>query len=130
MLSGVECSARMAGLVPVSVGRARESYGEKYNVVVGEWSAGGQGWHHQITFQVGSPIFTIESNLVNFVKAHGVQSPGTVPLCVGNTGSDWRHIVKWGVNASGNGWNHIATVCITRPIIGRSLRIVFSQFCI
>ena len=27
-------------------------------------------------------------------------------LCVGNTPSDWRHIVKWGVDASGNGWNH------------------------
>ena len=29
-------------------------------------------------------------------------------LCIGNTSTDWRHIVKWGVDASGNGWSHTA----------------------
>ena len=33
---------------------------------------------------------------------------------MGNTSSDWRHIVKWGVDASGNGWNHTA-VCYVHP---------------
>ena len=31
-------------------------------------------------------------------------------MCIGNTSGDWRHIVKWGDNAAGNGWSH--TGCI------------------
>ena len=35
-------------------------------------------------------------------------------LCIGTTSTDWRHIVKWGVDASGNGWDHLTT-CYVHP---------------
>jgi len=84
-------------LVPVAVGHARESYGVKYNIAVGKETAGGQGWTHEFSF-----------------KAYNNQTANTVPLCVGTTSTDWRHIVKWGVDASGNGWSHGA-VCYVHP---------------
>jgi len=84
-------------LVPVAVGHAREHYGIKYNIAVGKNSAGGQGWTHEFHF-----------------KAYNNQVSNTVPLCVGNTSSDWRHLVKWGIDASGNGWNHTAC-CYVHP---------------
>jgi len=82
-------------LLPVSVGQAREHYGVKYNIAVGKNNAGGQGWTHEFSFQ-----------------AYNGQAANTVPLCVGNTSTDWRHIVKWGVDASGNGWNHTAIIYV------------------
>ena len=38
-------------LIPVAVGHARECYGEKYTIGVGQTSAGGRGWTHEFCFQ-------------------------------------------------------------------------------
>ena len=37
-------------LIPVAVGHARECYGVKYTVGVGQTSAGDRGWTHEFCF--------------------------------------------------------------------------------
>merc|ERR1712038_1006372 len=84
------------GLISVGVGSAQENYGVKYRVLPGRQTGGGEGWTHQHTFM-----------------AHDAPVPGTVPLCIGMT---WdakntvhkgqRYLVKYGTDASGNGWIH------------------------
>jgi len=33
-------------------------------------------------------------------------------MCIGNTSNGWRHLVKWGLDASGNGWSHLSCIYV------------------